>query len=54
MKDSEDKNLQDYLEGTDQVSATYQSVSDEKPSAALDAAILQAARESVADKAIPK
>lgn len=51
MKNPEDKNLQDYVEGTDQVSDTYYIVSDEKPSSALDEAILQAARESVADKA---
>ncbi len=54
MKDPEDKELQDYLNGSDKVSATYQSLQagqvlqDEKPSAALDEAILQAARESVA------
>jgi hypothetical protein len=54
MKDSEDKHLQDYLDGTDKVSATYHTVSDEKPSVALDEAILQAARESVADNATQK
>lgn len=49
MKDSADKELQDFLNGSDSVSATYQSLQDEKPSAALDQSILQAARESVAD-----
>ncbi len=53
MKDPEDKELQDYINGSDKVSATYQSLQadqalqDEKPSAALDESILQAARESV-------
>lgn len=54
MKESEDKDLQDYLNGSDRVSAIYQSLQlekslqDQKPSTALDEAILQAARESVA------
>ena len=58
MKNSVDKNLQDFLDGTDKVSATYhslaQSLENEKPSAALDEAILQAARESVAEKTTQK
>ena len=54
MKDSEDKELQDYLNGRDKLSATYQSLQDEKPSAALDESILQAARDSVANKARQK
>lgn len=47
MKESEEKALQDYLSGRDGVSAAYRSLSDEKPSAALDASIRQAAQEAV-------
>ncbi len=47
MKDSEEKMLQVYLAGEDGVSAAFQSVSDEKPSAKLDETIRQAAREAV-------
>ncbi len=56
MKESDDKDLQAYLNGSDKVSATYEALQsdktlrDEKPSAKLDLAILTAARESVADK----
>ncbi len=54
MKESEDKILQEYLDGSDKLSATYQSLQDEKPPAALDESILLAARESVAGKAASK
>ncbi len=60
MKESEDKDLQDYLDGSDRVTATYQSLQadkalqDQKPSAAIDDAILQAARESVAGNSVQK
>lgn len=56
----EEKELQDYLRGSDNVTATYQSLQaehalqNEKPSAALDESILQAARDSVAGKAAQK
>ncbi|PCJ42693.1 MAG: hypothetical protein COA71_04090 [SAR86 cluster bacterium] len=52
MKDSDDKILQDYLKGNDEVSATYQSLQDEKSSVALDEFILRAARDAVTDKPI--
>ena len=54
MKDSDDKHLEEYLAGTDEVSASYRSLSDEKPSAALDESILKAAHEAVADKKASK
>ena len=60
MKELEDKDLQDYLNGSDRVTATYQSLQldkalqDQKPSAAIDDAIFQAARESVAGKSMQK
>jgi len=60
MKESDDKDLEAYLNGSDGVSATYESlqvdktVQNEKPSAALDETILNAARESVAGEPLQK
>ena len=65
MKDSQDNDLQekelhDYLSGSDGISAAYQALpadrvpQDEKPSAVLDESILQTARESVAGSSTQK
>ncbi len=51
MKDQEDKSLEEYLKGGDEVSAAYQLLSEEKPSAKLDQDILSAARLAVDEQA---
>lgn len=49
-----EKELQDYVEGKDAVSAAYQALGKEQPSPELDAGILQKARDSVKEKTHPE
>ncbi len=50
MKETDENDLRDYLQGKDGVSGSYASFSQEKPSAELDDKILQAARSALEDQ----